>query len=113
MIANVVKRAFNRETGQDVAVKIMKKSSMTQTAQASLLSELKLVKHLNHPHIVGLYEVIDGSDNLCFVMELMTGGELFDRILMKERYSEAEAKDVVRQILQAVEHCHHHEIVHR
>jgi calcium/calmodulin-dependent protein kinase I len=55
---------------------------------------------------VKLYEIFDERDYLQLVMELMTGGELFDRIVEKEHYSEKEAADTIRPICDAIKYCH-------
>ena len=59
-------------------------------------------------------EVFDnGGDTCLIVMELMTGGEMFDRIVSKEIYSELEAKDAIKQIVEAIDYCHDQNVVHR
>lgn len=60
-----------------------------------------------------LYEIFEDEDNIYLVLELMTGGELFDRIVDKEHYSEKEASDTVRPIIDAIKYCHSLGIVHR
>lgn len=56
--------------------------------------------------MVKLFEIFDEGDCLCLVLELMTGGELFDRIVEKEHYSEKEAADTIRPIVDAIRYCH-------
>ena len=59
-------------------------------------------------------EVFDnGGDTCLIVMELMTGGEMFDRIVSKEIYSELEAKDAIKQIVEAIDYCHDQNVEHR
>ena len=60
-----------------------------------------------------LYEIFEDEDNIFLVLELMTGGELFDRIVDKEHYSEKEASDTVRPVIDAIKYCHSLGIVHR
>jgi len=62
---------------------------------------------------VKLYEIFEDEDNIYLVLELMTGGELFDRIVDKEHYSEKEASDTIRPIIDAIKYCHSLGIVHR
>ncbi len=67
----------------------------------------------SHPNIVELREVFDCPKVFYMVMELMTGGELFDRIVEKEKYTEAEAASVVYRLAGAIKYCHEKGIVHR
>jgi serine/threonine protein kinase len=80
---------------------------------------------VDHPNIVKLFEVFDDDDNYHLVMELMTGGEvmllklflyffqLFDTIIEKEFYSEKEAAETIRPIIDAIKYCHSLNIIHR
>lgn len=76
-------------------------------------SEVDILSQLDHPNVVKLYEIFDEGDCLCLVMELMVGGELFDRIVEKEHYSEREAADTIRPLVDAIRYCHSMGIVHR
>lgn len=71
------------------------------------------MKKVDHPNIVKLYDVFDESASYSLVMELMTGGELFDTILEKEFYSEKEAAETIRPIIDAIQYCHSLGIIHR
>jgi serine/threonine protein kinase len=108
-----VKVATHRETNATVAIKILKKDALITSSHDHIIEEVEILQKLHHPNIVPLYEVIEGRSNICFVMELMNGGELFDRILERERYSEVEAKEVIRQVVSAVQYLHSFDIVHR
>lgn len=70
---------------------------------------------LDHPHIIKLIDVFDDDkDNMCYlVMEYAAGGELFDRIIAKEYYTEAEAKKVVKVVAKALIYCHGQGVTHR
>ena len=68
---------------------------------------------IDHPNIVKLLEVYDQQDNFYMVMELMTGGELFDRIVDKEFYSEKEAADTIKPLVDALCYCHKMGVAHR
>ena len=63
--------------------------------------------------MVKLYEIYEDEDNIYLILELMTGGELFDRVVDKEHYSEKEAADTIRPIVDAIKYCHSLGIVHR
>jgi len=69
---------------------------------------------MSHPNIIKLYDVYDGEGAMCFlVMEYAEGGELFDRIIAKEYYTEAEAKIVVRVVAKVLRYCHAEGVTHR
>ena len=68
---------------------------------------------LQHPHIVRLHAFYEDGEAYYIVTELMTGGELFDRIVSRSHYSEREARDVVRTVAEAVAYMHAKGIVHR
>jgi calcium-dependent protein kinase len=70
-----------------------------------LQNEIEILMHIDHPNIVKLYEVFEESDHYSLVMELMTGGELFDHILHKKVYTEDDAIDAIRPIIDAIQYC--------
>ena len=108
-----VKRATNRRTGEKVAIKIISKSQLNEEDKIGLQNEIDILTHVDHPNIVKLYEVFEDLESYSLVMELMTGGELFDTILEKEQYTEKEAADTVRPIIDAIHYCHSLNIIHR
>ena len=75
--------------------------------------EIKILRLFDHPHIIRLYEVIDTPTDIFVIMEYVSGGELFDYIVMKGRLAENEARRFFQQILTGIEYCHHHMVVHR
>jgi len=78
-----------------------------------LQREIDIMRKLKHKNIIGLEEVFDEPDNIYLVLELVTGGELFDQIVSRGTYSERDAASVIRQILEAVEYMHTNGIAHR
>ena len=68
---------------------------------------------MDHPNIVRLFEIFEEDRNFYLVMELMKGGELFDRIVEKESYTEKEAADTIRPLVDAIRYCHDQGIIHR
>jgi calcium/calmodulin-dependent protein kinase I len=68
---------------------------------------------VDHPNIVKLFDVFEDLNSYSLVMELMTGGELFDTIIEKDHYSEKEASDTIRPIIDAINYCHSLNIIHR
>ena len=108
-----VKLAEHRENKSVWAVKILKKEAMTESDAESLNNEMSIVQQVVHPNIVATKEVYD-TPHFCYVvMECMKGGELFDRIVSREHYSELEGKEAFSQMLQAILYCHNLNIVHR
>lgn len=75
--------------------------------------EVEILSQLDHPNVVKLYEIYDDYQVLYLVMELMRGGELFDRIVEKESYSEKEAAETLRPIVDSIRYCHEIGIIHR
>ncbi len=80
---------------------------------AMLESEINILKELDHPNIVRFYETYIDYKYIHIVMQLCTGGELFDRIVKLEKFSEKDAADLMKKILSAVQHLHEHNICHR
>lgn len=109
----VVRKAMRKSTGEEVAVKIIDKNNLESDDQMALESEVEILSQIDHPNIVKLFEVFDDKTKFYMVMELMTGGELFDRIVEKEHYSEKEASDTLRPVVDAIRYCHSMGIAHR
>lgn len=86
---------------------------MTEDEQICLMNEIEIMTHLDHPNVVKLYEVFDEDDYIFLVMELLSGGELFDRIVEKEVYTEREAAETIRPIVDAIRYCHGIGVIHR
>jgi len=86
---------------------------MSQEDKAGLLVEIEILKSMDHPNIVRLIEVFEDDRHWCLVMELMKGGELFDKILACDQFSEKEARDAVIALIDGIQYCHAKGIVHR
>lgn len=108
-----VKLARNILTGREVAVKIIDKTQLNPTSLQKLFREVRIMKLLNHPNIVKLFEVIETEKTLYLVMEYASGGEVFDYLVAHGRMKEKEARAKFRQIVSAVQYCHQRRIVHR
>jgi calcium/calmodulin-dependent protein kinase I len=108
-----VKKATNKASGEEFAVKIINKAELEQEDLVALQTEVEILSQIDHPNVVKLFEVWEDKSRFYMVMELMTGGELFDRIVEKDHYSEKEAADVVRPIVDAVRYCHSLGVAHR
>uniref|UniRef100_A0AAY4AP66 non-specific serine/threonine protein kinase n=1 Tax=Denticeps clupeoides TaxID=299321 RepID=A0AAY4AP66_9TELE len=108
-----VKLARHILTGQEVAIKIIDKTQLNPTSLQKLFREVRIMKLLNHPNIVKLFEVIETEKSLFLVMEYASGGEVFDYLVAHGRMKEKEARAKFRQIVSAVQYCHQKHIVHR
>jgi len=96
-----------------VAVKKMDKRRLRPSDLDAVKSEVSILKGLNHEHIIKLYDMYETRDHFFIVTELAQGGELFERIVKKEYYEEADAVGVVTRIAQALQYCHERGVVHR
>ncbi|KAG5179818.1 kinase-like domain-containing protein [Tribonema minus] len=85
----------------------------TLADEAALKHEVRLLTRLRHPHIVEMLGFYRDAKFYYIVMEVVRGGELFDRIVKKQSYSEKEARDVLRVLLGAIKYCHDQNVVHR
>ncbi|KAM6162544.1 serine/threonine-protein kinase SIK1 [Erethizon dorsatum] len=109
----VVKLARHRVTKTQVAIKIIDKTRLDPSNLEKIYREVQLMKLLNHPHIIRLYQVMETKDMLYIVTEFAKNGEMFDYLTANGHLSENEARKKFWQILSAVEYCHNHHIVHR
>ncbi|XP_061232294.1 MAP/microtubule affinity-regulating kinase 3 isoform X17 [Neopsephotus bourkii] len=108
-----VKLARHILTGREVAIKIIDKTQLNPTSLQKLFREVRIMKILNHPNIVKLFEVIETDKTLYLIMEYASGGEVFDYLVAHGRMKEKEARAKFRQIVSAVQYCHQKHIVHR
>ncbi|XP_061547878.1 serine/threonine-protein kinase SIK1 [Phycodurus eques] len=109
----VVKLAKHKVTKTQVAIKIIDKTRLNPSNLEKIYREVQIMKLLNHPHIIKLYQVMETKDMLYIVTEYAQNGEMFDHLTSNGRMSEAEARKKFWQILTAVDYCHRHHIVHR
>ncbi|XP_072137156.1 calcium/calmodulin-dependent protein kinase type IV [Mobula birostris] len=106
---SVVFQCRQKGTEKSYAVKMLKKTIDKKIVR----TEIGILLRLSHPNIIRLKEIFETPLEINLVLELVTGGELFDRIVERGYYSEKDAADVVRQILEAVAYLHQNGIVHR
>ncbi|XP_069820789.1 calcium/calmodulin-dependent protein kinase type IV isoform X1 [Dendropsophus ebraccatus] len=106
---SVVYRCRQKGTQKPYAVKMLKKTVDKKIVR----TEIGVLLRLSHPNIIKLKEIFETPTEISLVLELVTGGELFDRIVEKGYYSERDAADAVKQILEAVAYLHENGIVHR
>ncbi|KAK7103414.1 hypothetical protein V1264_018313 [Littorina saxatilis] len=108
-----VKLAKHVPTGKEVAIKIIDKTQLNPSSLQKLFREVRIMKLLDHPNIVKIFEVIETEKTLYLVMEYASGGEVFDYLVAHGRMKEKEARAKFRQIVSAVQYCHQKHIVHR
>ena len=105
--------ATRKADGKKFAAKIIKKSKLNPEELAVVHDEVEIMHMIDHPNCVKLYEMFETKKKLYLVMELLTGGELFDRITSKGQFSEREAAHVIKQVAQALKYLHAEGVVHR
>nr|CTP80966.1 BMA-PAR-1, isoform d [Brugia malayi] len=108
-----VKLAKHIPTGIEVAIKIIDKTALNPGSLHKLFREVKIMKQLDHPNIVKLYQVMETENTLYLVMEYASGGEVFDYLVAHGRMKEKEARAKFRQIVSAVQYLHQKNIIHR
>ena len=110
-----VKLAFNKDTNENVAIKIIQKSSFEKKPdlEAKVQREIALMRLTNHPNIMKLKDVLDSPRHLYIVLEYAQQGELFDYLISKRVLPVDQAMDFFRQIILAIEYLHEHGICHR
>uniref|UniRef100_A0A3Q3GCH6 calcium/calmodulin-dependent protein kinase n=1 Tax=Kryptolebias marmoratus TaxID=37003 RepID=A0A3Q3GCH6_KRYMA len=110
---SVVRRCMKISTGQEYAAKIINTKKLSARDHQKLEREARICRLLKHPNIVRLHDSISEEGFHYLVFDLVTGGELFEDIVAREYYSEADASHCIQQILESVNHCHINGIVHR
>ncbi|XP_049860670.1 calcium/calmodulin-dependent protein kinase type II alpha chain isoform X16 [Schistocerca gregaria] len=110
---SVVRRCVQKSTGLEFAAKIINTKKLSARDFQKLEREARICRKLQHPNIVRLHDSIQEENFHYLVFDLVTGGELFEDIVAREFYSEADASHCIQQILESVNHCHQNGVVHR
>ncbi|XP_072851068.1 calcium/calmodulin-dependent protein kinase type II subunit gamma isoform X4 [Pogona vitticeps] len=110
---SVVRRCVKKTSSQEYAAKIINTKKLSARDHQKLEREARICRLLKHPNIVRLHDSISEEGFHYLVFDLVTGGELFEDIVAREYYSEADASHCIHQILESVNHIHQHDIVHR
>ena len=109
-----VKHAVNMETNEQVAIKVLDKEKIQkQNMGAQIKKEISIMKMVRHKYIVGMKEVLASKTKIFIVLELVTGGELFDKIVSVGKLTEDAALFYFRQLVEGVEYCHKMGVCHR
>ena len=108
-----VRLCVHRDSGAQRAVKVLRKSHMDEDEKRMLFNEINILKGIDHPNIVKMYEFFEDEKRYYIVTEICKGGELFDEILARGKFSERDGAVLVKQILSCINYCHTQQIVHR
>ncbi|CAL5042032.1 unnamed protein product [Urochloa decumbens] len=109
-----VKFAVDADTGAAVAMKVLDKETiLTHRMLHQIKREISIMKIVRHPNIVRLNEVLAGKTKIYIILELVTGGELFDKIARHGKLCENEARKYFQQLIDAIDYCHSKGVYHR
>lgn len=110
---SVVKECVHKRTNVHAAVKIIDKATMEPEEKVLLRTEIAVLKLVNHPNIICMKGLYESKQHIFIVMEMLKGGELFERIVGRPRFTEPEAAKIIRPLLESVAYLHDLGIVHR
>jgi serine/threonine protein kinase len=109
-----VKYAIDTQSCRSVAIKMMDKAAIKQSQMSDQIKkEISIMKLIRHENVVQLIEVLASQHTIYIVLELVTGGELFDLIIEHGKLSESAARSYYRQLIDGLQHCHALGVAHR
>ena len=108
-----VRKAKHHSSKQLRAIKIISTQNLSDFEKKKILKEILILKKIDHPNIVKIYEFFEDEGFIYIVMELITGGELFDKIQIDDFFSEAKIREILRDLLRGVNYMHKESVVHR
>lgn len=108
-----VRLCLHKETQVQRAVKVLRKNLLDDKEMDMLKNEIKILTDMDHPNIVKMYEFLEDEKRIYIVTEICKGGELFDEILNRSKFTEEHAAIVMKRLLSAINYCHKKNIVHR
>lgn len=109
----VVKRAVRKSDKAEFAIKVIKKAKLNPEELAVVHDEVNIMHQIQHENCVHLYEMYESKKKVYMVLEILTGGELFDRVVAKGSYSEKQASELIKSVASAIAYLHGIGIVHR
>lgn len=110
---STVKKGTHIQTKEKVAIKICNREGISKEDEQALRDEVQILKELDHPNVISCRDFFEEKDKFYVVLELVEGGELFDKIVEKSFYNEKEARDLVKLLLNTLKYLHDKKIVHR
>lgn len=110
-----VYKVKSKNTGKFFAAKIFEKTEVSKSdkLRKALLSELKIMRMVDHPYILKMHQVYEGDQHIYIVFDIMYGRELFDRVLSQKYYSEENSAKVLKRLLEILKYLEKKEILHR
>lgn len=108
-----VKKCVHKSSGKEYAAKIIKKSTLNEEEIETVHAEASIMREIEHPHVVHLFDMFESKGKVYMVLELLTGGELFDRIVQKQSFNEKEASSLLYSLVEAIDYLHSKNVVHR
>ena len=108
-----VRLCLHKDTQTQRAVKVLRKNLLDEKEMDMLKNEISILKDMDHPNIVKMYEFLEDEKRIYIVTEICKGGELFDEILNRSKFDEKDGAVVMKQLLSAINYCHKKNIVHR
>jgi calcium-dependent protein kinase len=108
-----VSKCVNKFTHTPAALKTVRKAQLRGSSMGRLRQEISIMKKLDHPNIIKLYESFEDHRNIYLVLELCLGGELFDRIIAAGHFSEVQAAIAMRQLFRGIYYMHENQVCHR
>ncbi|XP_078456161.1 death-associated protein kinase 1 [Lampetra planeri] len=113
----VVKRCREKTSGEEFAAKLIRKSRSARSSRRGVVREdiereVNVLRGLRHPNVIALHDVFESKADVILILELVSGGELFDFLAKKDALSEEEATEFIKQILDGVHYLHSKHIAH-
>ncbi|KAL4466496.1 hypothetical protein ABPG72_016637 [Tetrahymena utriculariae] len=109
----VVRRVIEKKTGEEKAMKVIPKNAQDKDQELQLTMEIDILKQLDHPSILKMYEFYQDKKNFYIITEIVKGGELFDKIVDINQFNEVDAAYIFNQIISVVQYIHEKKIMHR
>jgi calcium/calmodulin-dependent protein kinase I len=110
---SVVHAGKKKMNGEKVAIKVFLRSKLSPKDMEQIQGEIKILKVLDHPHVLKMHDFCMDSKHFYIVTEFLEGGELFDSIVEREKYDESDAQHVLKSLASALAYCHSKNVVHR